>query len=71
MAKKRTKVYKTEKNRKSVCMFKKIYINNILKSVVYKRVDSVPGFYFMCAHLILCQYLICALDNQLWREQDI
>lgn len=43
----------------------------MLKSIVYKRLNSVPGFYFMYSYLILCQYLICALDNQLWTEQDI
>lgn len=65
-------MYTTEKNRKkSVYMFKKICINNIYKSIEYKRLDSVPGFYFRCAYLILCQYLIRALDNRLWREPDI
>lgn len=59
------------KMEKRVYMFKKIYINNIYISIVYKRLDLVPGFYFMYAYLVLCQYLICALDNQLWREQDI
>lgn len=35
MVKKRIKVCTIEKKKKSVYMFKKIYINNILKSIVY------------------------------------